>query len=200
MPANFQSDDMTKSFKHKGKLLFDLGDGRFYERKVTKFRPKGQRFYWRYAECCICGKNTLRSVSDISKRGEKLTCSKKCWIFQRSGKNHHAWKEKTEKVRSNGKTALRIWMPNHPKAHHGRIYEHRAVMEKKIGRMLESHEVVHHIDCDPHNNDPSNLSLLANGRAHLLAHGSLNLCVKELLKKNILGFDDLNKRYFLICS
>jgi hypothetical protein len=198
MPAKFLQDDQSKVIHNCGKILFDMGDGRFYERKKTKFRPAGQRFYWKYINCCVCGAPKLRTVGDISKRKGKLTCSKKCWIKQRSGSGHHAWKEKTEKIRANGKTALKIWMPDHPSAKKGRVYEHRYAMEQKIGRLLTDQEVVHHIDCDPHNNHPSNLSLCNNGTQHLLAHGSLNLCVKKLLENKILGFDDSSKNYFLI--
>lgn len=42
----------------------------------------------------------------------------------------------------------------------GYIREHRLVMEKKLGRYLEPHEVPHHIDEDKLNNDPDNLELM----------------------------------------
>ena len=38
---------------------------------------------------------------------------------------------------------------------HGRIHQHRLVMEKHIGRYLTKDEVVHHIDENPKNNDIS---------------------------------------------
>lgn len=46
------------------------------------------------------------------------------------------------------------------------VFEHRLVMAKQLGRPLEDHETVHHIDGDRTNNDPSNLQL-RSGR-----HGS----------------------------
>jgi len=47
--------------------------------------------------------------------------------------------------------------------------EHRHVMEQALGRLLSSNEVVHHIDGDKYNNDPSNLqvmSLAEHSRMH----------------------------------
>ena len=40
------------------------------------------------------------------------------------------------------------------------LYEHRVVMEEVLGRPLESNEVVHHIDGNRANNDPSNLQVM----------------------------------------
>jgi hypothetical protein len=197
MAARFLNDDSSKSFQYKGRVLYPIGNGKFYERKITKHNPKGQRFYWKYCNCSQCGTQTILPVCQISRANGIVTCGKECSIKTRSGENHWLWKEKTQKVRSNGKTAIRIWMPDHPNARKNRIYEHRYVMEKKIDRLLLDEEVVHHIDCDSHNNDPSNLSLCSSGKEHLLAHGSLNNCVKELLKRKHLLFDDVTKTYFL---
>lgn len=42
---------------------------------------------------------------------------------------------------------------------HGK-HEHRAVVETGLGRPLARDEIVHHIDGDKHNNDPSNLTVM----------------------------------------
>lgn len=57
----------------------------------------------------------------------------------------------------------------HPGAKSGSIFEHRLVMEQKLGRYLERHEIVHHIDGDKQNNHPDNLELKTNGE-HIREH------------------------------
>src|SRR5579863_246863 len=47
--------------------------------------------------------------------------------------------------------------------------EHRVVMERKLGRPLLESEIVHHIDGDRLNNDPSNLEL-TNQQDHSRSH------------------------------
>lgn len=49
-------------------------------------------------------------------------------------------------------------------------YTHRLIAEKMLGRRLKNGEVVHHIDGDKTNNDPSNLMVFKTGRDHVLFH------------------------------
>jgi hypothetical protein len=44
---------------------------------------------------------------------------------------------------------------------------HRVVMHNKLGRKLQSGEVVDHIDGNHQNNDPSNLRVFASNAEHL---------------------------------
>jgi hypothetical protein len=47
--------------------------------------------------------------------------------------------------------------------------EHRIVMEKHLGRLLTSDEIIHHIDGNKRNNDISNL-LITNRSEHIKMH------------------------------
>jgi len=62
----------------------------------------------------------------------------------------------------------------------GRVLEHRLVVAQKLGRPLQPHEVVHHIDGNRRNNDPSNLTLLTQ-RDHPPAHEHTEETVMEAL-------------------
>ena len=54
-----------------------------------------------------------------------------------------------------------------------RIKEHRLIMALHLGRALSRREVVHHIDCDPGNNDISNLMLFACQGDHKRHHAAM---------------------------
>ncbi len=51
----------------------------------------------------------------------------------------------------------------------GYVMEHRLVMARLIGRCLSRVEVVHHLDHNPLNNQPSNLELWPDNRSHKIA-------------------------------
>lgn len=52
----------------------------------------------------------------------------------------------------------------------GGIHEHRLVAERALGRPLPKGSVVHHIDGNPANNDPSNLVILNSKAEHNALH------------------------------
>jgi hypothetical protein len=89
-------------------------------------------------------------------------------------------------------------MPKHHRASNtGRVREHILVAEKMIGRKIANGEAVHHIDCDGMNNDPSNLYVFTENASHKRSHGSLNRCVRSLLKDGHIIFNRSTGMYEL---
>ena len=64
-----------------------------------------------------------------------------------------------------------IYAPHHPYCHkENYVYEHRVVMEKNIGRYLNSKEVVHHINSIRDDNRVENLMLFPDRKTHQKFH------------------------------
>jgi hypothetical protein len=83
-----------------------------------------------------------------------------------------ALKAKPKKAKiERGYGYIGVYCPNHPNADkHGRVLEHRLVMEQALNRLLSSEEVVHHINGDKTDNRIENLLLFANERLHQQYH------------------------------
>jgi len=65
------------------------------------------------------------------------------------------------------------WVARGRKLHtqdNNKVFEHRIIAARALGKRLPSVAVVHHVDEDPLNNDPSNLVICPNDKYHRLLH------------------------------
>lgn len=92
---------------------------------------------------------------------EKLSESRKCHYDGMNGYGH-------TKAHNGGYVC--VYCPDHPHAHQdGYVMLHTILMERHIGRFLESDEVVHHINHDRSDNRIENL-LLMKKKDHMSMH------------------------------
>ena len=132
-------------------------------------------------KCDICKRGFNRPVANLK---ENQFCSMKCyWVWLKESQKGHEVLEKTkEKIgksnsgknngswkggRINKDGYIIVYSPNHPnKKHDNYVFEHRLVMERKLGRYLKSKEVIHHINGKRDDNRIENLMLFPNQSAH----------------------------------
>jgi hypothetical protein len=101
-----------------------------------------------------------------------LYCSRKCQtIFNGkkiAGKNHPMWKGGKKYTTHYG--YVKVYNPEHPSSINNRIWEHRIIAEKYLGRYLTSEERIHHINFIKNDNRAENLYVFSNYLEHNKFH------------------------------
>ncbi len=140
--------------------------------------------------CEKCGTRFRAWRSDRPSRFCSSTCaphgrpaskpSTKCLqcgaLFRRYGGGHEAkFCSRLCYIASNPRTPtaggyILVYDPANSDRKSGQVFEHRSVLAKHLGRPLEKHETVHHIDGDRGNNAIENLQLRSGKHGKGVVH------------------------------
>ena len=129
--------------------------------------------------CTACNKQRMLNIV----RGKpRYVWVKNCKICQ---KEYRAWRKIQELCATCNRLVLNVaaeQKSTNQYEHEKGILTHRLTAQSILGRQLTKNEVVHHIDGNPKNNDPKNLSVM-HVRDHVSLHKFLYK-VKALFRYN----------------
>lgn len=149
-----QVKDVAKTFGFStGKAYYILRDA------GCNFRPRRIGHHSEETKKKISAANKGKVVSDESRHKESE--SKKCHYNGFNGCGH---------LKQHASGYVLVYVPDHPNASSdGYVFLHTVVMEKAIGRYLNSCEVVHHVNHIRNDNRLENLVLM-NRHEHMSMH------------------------------
>ena len=101
----------------------------------------------------------IRTQSEVN----KLSAQKRVWSKTGHGRN---WKGGQRLINNGYRVA---WLPNHPRANNGYVFEHILVWEKVHGKLPPQGWIVHHLNGIKTDNRPENLVAMPRGAHHSLA-------------------------------
>ena len=103
-----------------------------------------------------------------------------------SFRDYDRWLNEGRRVNIVDSPYIHVYVPEHPNTPSNRsMLEHRLIVERKIGRLLESYEVVHHRNGIKTDNRLENLEVLTreeHSRAHLTAVKNVTILQDEILR------------------
>ncbi len=174
-----------------GDLVYVYGDT-YKQPYVYRGRPRNR--YFVKMICASCGSEMFQSKRNRNANA-RPSCSTECHTELRRSFNNPLFKggRKYKRGRKGGHVLL--YQPAHPAAKKNFVPEHRVIMEQRLGRYLEPQEIVHHINLVQDDNADDNLILCSGNTEHFLIHGSLNLCVAELIQIGALRFNHELRKY-----
>jgi len=144
-------------------------------------------------QCEICGKD-IEVYPYMEKRGRGRFCSRSCvhesLMTRNKQEGNPRWKEEGYTFISPRGDGLKARSTRYIKVGKKCVREHRYIAEKIFGRQLTRNEIVHHIDCNPLNNDPKNL-LICDNKYHRWLHERMGeLYAKKFLTNGGDGGDN----------
>lgn len=113
-----------------------------------------------YFNCKLCGKEFHKN-KDLNYK----YCSRKCCAYSVGTSNK---KEPSTRSHISYFGYPMVYLPEHHRADpKGYVYEHVIIAEKMLGRLLNKHEVCHHLDGNKCNNTMSNIYVCNDHSEHL---------------------------------
>jgi hypothetical protein len=184
----------------KGHVFYPLRDDIYF--RLIAYRGSITRQYFIKRACNGCGKDVFQWRANNrkhsrSKSPNRSFCSSECFSSTLSGPGNHKFSGGEKGKRGLSKGHILAYAPNHPNARKNYVAKHRLVVEEKIGRYLREDELVHHIDCDPTNNDIKNLVVVTKSQ-HNHAHWSILDCIGPLLQSGHIIFNHVTLSYEVI--